>query len=115
MKVQSGICDLSQEPAGLGQALPLGRRPPLVPLTVTAALDGTGLAKGELSPPQLVIVLFVRRSTDVPPESTVLETLASNDIESPNVTGEAVCNMIWWLCSQALARCLVRPFYRCVD
>lgn len=35
---------------------------------------------------QVVLVLYVRRSADVPPQSTVLETLASNDVENPNVT-----------------------------
>lgn len=55
-------------------------------LMVTAALDGTDLAKGEQSHPRVVIVLCVRRSADVPPQNTVLETLASNDMENPNVT-----------------------------
>lgn len=49
----------------LGQALPLEAT--LVPLTVTAALAETDLAKGELSHPGMVIVLFVPRPADVPP------------------------------------------------
>lgn len=95
----------------LGQAPPLGRRPPWVLLTVTAALDGTDLAKGELSHPQVVIVFFVRR----PPQNAVLETPANSELENPSVTPEAVSDRVWTLCSPPLERCLVRPLYRAID
>lgn len=72
----------------------------MVPLTVTAILEGTDLARGERSHPQVVIVLFVRGPTEGPPQSTVLETPTNNDLEYANVTPKVVPDRAWLLRSQ---------------
>lgn len=72
----------------------------MVLLTVTAVLDETDLAKGELSHPRMVIVLFVTRPADVPPQNAVLETPVNSDLEYPNITPEVVLDRAWLLGSQ---------------
>lgn len=67
---------------------PASGRLPLAPLTVTPALDGADMAKGELSHPQMVSVPC--QKADVPPQNAVLETPASNDLEHLNVTPEVL-------------------------
>ena len=56
--------------------------------------------KEELSRPQVVLVLFVQRPVDVPPQNPLLETPADNDLEYTKVTPKVVLDRARLLCSQ---------------
>lgn len=73
-----------------------------MPLTVTPALDGADLAKGVLSHPQVVFVPC--QKADVPPQTTVLATPASNDLEHPHATPEVVLGGARLLCLAPILR-----------
>lgn len=62
----------------------------MVPLTVPAALGDTHLAEGQLSHPQVAIVVFVRRPVALPPR-----TLLENDLEYTNITPKAALDPSW--------------------
>lgn len=110
MTVESGICDLSWEPVGFcpsedGLLWRLGQAPPVgshhwSPWLWQQLWVAPTWPKGELSRPQVVLVLFVQRPVDVPPQNPLLETPADNDLEHTKVTPKVVLDRSRLLCSQ---------------